>query len=338
VKFTLYCGGYDFCGEDNLTESIYWTEKQSIIFKVNCLSEPCGYQADIEPGRNVSASKVANYLTTSVVKENGDIIAIYRDEAENLVVKSTNNGYSWSRIARLPTTIMSGSLIEHSNGRLILAGACGNRICLHTSTDGTIWIKKSIDTVANIENCMLEACNGLQVRELVETEDSALMIVFDKTVNEIQTSYTTKSYDEINWSNPTNIFGNEFSTAVFSLIKTDNSGFAAAVYSSGNIKVNIYFSEDGETWSLIDSYDFINAADLKYHNGTLRFFYQEMGTEIFERNSTDFATFSAPVKVINKSYSGFNALYLNSGNFGILHNLFLNYQYDIFYQDVDLSN
>jgi hypothetical protein len=63
-----------------------------------------------------------------------------------------------------------------------------------------------------------------------------------------------------------------------------------------------------------------------------------MGTEIFERNSTDFATFSAPVKIIDKSYSGFNVLYLNSGNFGVLHNLFLNYQHDVFYQDVDISN
>jgi hypothetical protein len=234
AKFTLYCASLSgICGEYNLNESIYWQEKQSFTFKVQCISQPCGYQAEIEPGRNVSASKEANYLTTSVVKENGDIIAIYRDEAENLVVKSANDGYSWNRIARLPTGVINGSLIEHSNGELILAGACGNRICLYTSIDGTSWVKKGIDTTSNIESCMFEACNSLQVRELVETEDSALMIVFNKLVNGIQTSYTTKSYDEINWSIPTNIFGNEFSTTVFSLIKTDNSGFAAAVYSSG---------------------------------------------------------------------------------------------------------
>lgn len=343
VKFALYCSsGTGICGDYDTNDS-YFRKEQSYSFKVNCLAEPCGYQPEPEPGKNISASKTSDHLTTSVVQSNGDLIAVYLDQAENdrknYVVKSSNNGYSWNRIGQLPSYVLNGHLIELSqDGGLLLIGSCGTSFCLYNSSNGSDWSKQDLFLTSTFANCNAQNCdtNYMQVSDIVEAEDGALMVIYKRRVDDKNVTFMTKSYDRINWSSPVDLFGSDYTTILHSLIKMDNQGYAAAVVSYEDYQTTIFTSDDGEEWLPIKSYSFIDSADLIYQNGILRLFYQQ-DYNILEVHSNDFSNFSIPEKIIEKTYVGFGAVALSNGDFGVIYNLYLNYQYDVFYQNVNLS-
>ena len=343
VEFVLYCSaGSGVCGNHDTSDS-YFEKEQRYSFKVNCLAGTCGYQEDPEPGKNISASKISDHLTANVVHSNGDIIAVYLDQAENdwknYVVKSSNNGYSWNRIGQLPTYVLNGHLIELSqNGELLLIGSCGTSFCLYSSSNGSNWSKQDLFDTSTFANCNGQNCNTnyMHVSDIVEAEDGALMVIYNNRVNGKDVAFVTKSYDRINWSSPVDLFGSEYTTIVHSLITMDNQGYAAVVVSYEDYQATIFTSDDGEEWLPIKSYSFIDSADLIYQNGILRLFYQH-DYNIFEVHSNDFANFSIPEKIVEKSYVGFGAVTLNNGDLGVIYNLYLNYQYDVFYQNVNLS-
>jgi hypothetical protein len=343
VKFVLYCSTIsDICGNHNNKEN-YFQKEQSILFKVNCLSEPCGYQPEQELGKNISASQTPDYLTTSVVRSNGDIIAIYLDQTENnwknYVVKSTDNGYSWNRIGQLPNYVLDGHMIELSqNEQLLIIGSCGTSFCLYSSLNGESWMKQDLFKTSTFANCIDQNCdtNYMSISDIIEAEDGALMVMYNSRVDGKEVPFMTKSYDRVNWSSPVDSFGSDYTTIVHSLIKMDNQRYAAAVVSYEDYQLTIFTSDGGDSWLPLKSFSLIDSADLTYQNGTLRLFYQK-NYKIFETYSSDFTNFSIPEKIVEKSYIGFDAVPLSNGGIGVIYNLYLNYKYDVFYQDVSLN-
>ncbi|NQZ80178.1 MAG: hypothetical protein HRT52_04095 [Colwellia sp.] len=342
IEFTLYCSsGSKTCGDH---DNVYVQWEQKIPFTISCVTTPCGYQPKVEPGINISASKEMNQLTASVVRDNGDIIATYIEQAENnwqnYVVKSTNNGISWSRIGKLPEYVLDGQMLEISTSKeLLFIGKCTNKnICTYKSTDAINWTRQDLFDTSNFGHCSSNSCdtNYMSISSIAEDDDGSIIVIFNNRKGDKDISFLTKSYDLVNWSIPMTVFGNEFTTKVQDFIKLEGKGYAAAVLSYQDYNTSILISDDAVEWQSIQAIPLVVAADLIYQNGILRLFHQS-GLFIFESSSSDLLNFSTPNKVVEKSYIGFDTLPINNGNFGVLYNLLLNYQHDIFYEDLNIS-
>jgi hypothetical protein len=343
VRFSLYCSASSsICGDHDDSQN-YFQREQTVSFLVNCADSSCGYQPESEPGINISASKVLDSLSASLVRNNGDIVATYIDQAENnwknYVVKSSNDGRSWERIGQLPSFVFDAHIIELAQtSELLLIAKCGSKICLYSSTEGTIWAKQELSTTSIFANCNAETCdiNSLSISDFIEADDGALSVFYTKHEDNKNLTYVSKSYDKVNWSTPINMFGSEYTTNIHSIITISDGSFAAAVISYEDYLTTIYISEDGNEWSPIESFSFIDSAKLVYKNSMLRLFYQK-DFAIFEAYSDDLISFSTPNKLVDKSYAGFDAFALSNGDFGVIYNLYLNYQYDVFYEGFNLT-
>ena len=64
---------------------------------------------------------------------------------------------------------------------------------------------------------------------------------------------------------------------------------------------------------------------------------QNLDNKLYEIGSSNLTNFTAPQLILDKSYIGFDIVEYTNGSLGIIYNLHLNYQYDVFYENLELT-
>jgi hypothetical protein len=344
VEFSLYCSSAEnICGGHNTSGSNYFSHKQKASFSVTCSSDVCGYTPDPEPGKNITASEVTDFITTSVVRSNGDVIAIYRHQEPNnwrsYVVRSTNKGYTWSIISRLPNMSYYAEILETQESKeLVVFADCGSTtFCVYQSTEGENWTT-SKQYPYGFANCTGDDCNrsNIIVRDFFEKNDGKFNLIFNKKVGDKSITFSSTSENLNAWSTPVDLFNNNTKTRVLSYIQIDDGRFLAQVIDNEVFNTSLRISEDGLNWETIKTNGYFDDAKLVYKEGKLRLFYQT-DNKLYEIGSSNLTNFTAPQLILDKSYVGFDIVEYTNGSLGIIYNLHLNYQYDVFYENLEIT-
>lgn len=342
VSFSLYCSKGEGVCSPNTDQNKYHQWGQVVDFSVTCETNPCGYQPEPEPGRNISASSDINYLISATRKDNGNVIAAYVQLTENswktYIVESPNKGYSWNTLSRLPNYTLSGVLIENrEQSSLLMMAICGSSYCLYESESGKAWTTKDLFKTTNFLGCLGGDCNinHIRVRSFLVLDNGSYMVTYDIPDLAQRATYQTTSTDLEHWTEPTLLFGSE-KTGLHSLLQLESGRFIASYESYDDSATVISISEDGENWDEILRFD-TYGSKLFDDNGIVRLFYRGVDQKLYEQHTSDFESFSAPKAVVEKVDEKFDVVSYGDNEFGIIYTLDLNFQYDVFHEKVSLE-
>lgn len=346
LEVTVYCSkGAGDCSP-NTDGSKYYSWKQNVDFTVLCEQSPCGYQPAQEPGKNISSSANMNRPVASVLRSDGDVILAYIDYEENNwkthIVRSTNKGYSWSKLSRLPDAISSGEMIEQTGSKkLLIVGRCSADVCMYESNDAKSWSKITLTRSTNFANCF-GGCdiNYMSIRKVLEADDGAIMVYYRIQEEGKEVSYFTKSYDKVTWSKPIVIFSGEHHN-LLDVVMLENGQYVALMNSFDDYKTYFMTSSDGYKWenkqAFVKKTSSPAKAELFPLGVGVRVVYTDFDA-IYELNSTNLVDYSAPLKIIENIGLSFEAVPYTWTEFGIMYDLDLNFQTDVFYETVELDN
>ncbi|MDE3273645.1 hypothetical protein ON073_16605, partial [Pseudoalteromonas sp. G4] len=338
INLTLYCSsGSNICGDKDLSENFFQVQ-QKVPFTVECTKTPCGYNPGSAQGINISKSQSKNYIKDATSSDNGNLLAFYSsDQTPNAsyVSLSEDAGNSWSIVGTFPENSINGVFLDET--RLIFT--CDSAFCMAHSNNSKDWSKVNLyndsDFLINHKNI---SNYSLKLNGFVHKLESAYSVFFTDHSSNKSISYVTRTTDFVNWSSPQELVNEQedFDFYTYKIIQANDQGYFGLFTSQLDYSLKLMQSEDGVTWSVINSFDFVVAGDLLFENNKLSLYFQYYGERgIYQIVSYDLLNFTPMKKVIDDVDTGVEVLPLSSNEHGILFNQEHDYINDVYFKKVD---
>ncbi|KUJ83453.1 exo-alpha-sialidase [Microbulbifer flavimaris] len=343
TELSLYCSMSPSACESFPYEEV----KQNIFFASTCEQEPCTYEPLPARGNYVTNTATSSVQPGFAQKNDGSLIAIYsvNSEFSTLSTESLDGGATWEDKATLPERVYGDpSIIETAGGSLIFAALCngGGGVCLYSSSDGSLWSKQDISPLLNFERCTTSECTEeITADSIIQLSNGSYAISYSHRLeegNEIKYDvFVSSSEDLQNWSSPVQVSngpGWEYSS---SLLQTETGKFYIAYRSNDSQTTTVAASDDLADWSqrfTLGSYNYGSNPTLVEISGKPTVFYAR-NFNLYYSYLMSSGTFSDPSIVADQIPFGPDVKLLQNGKLGIIYEMDLNNQRDIFYEELD---
>ena len=338
IELTLYCGTASrVCGNIDVSKNQF-TIKQKLAFTVECTKAICGYDPGSAQGINVSNLQSKNYIKDAMTTNNGALLAFYSsDETPNAsyISVSEDAGSNWSLATAFPVNSTNGVFSNESK----LIFNCDTAFCLAKLNSLTNWTRVNLYNTSDFLLDHRKTSNySLRLNGFVHKLESAYSVFFTDNSRNKSISYVTRTTDFVNWTSPQELVNeqSDFDFYAFKIIQAHDQGYLGLFTSQLDYSLKLMQSDDGVTWNVINSFDFVVAGDLLYENNKLSLYFQYYGEQgIYQIVSYDMLNFTPMKKVIDNVDYGVEALPISTSEHGILFNQEHDYVNDVYFKKVE---
>lgn len=336
----LYCSASpSFCDSSFPYEQV----EQSIYFESTCAEPPCSYELDNPRGSYVTNSYENSYYPALEQRSNGELVAIYSEGDDSFLTRSVDAGSNWQVFATLPEKMYSTvALIENSQGKLLMLGLCSNfEYCVYETADGSGWLKTDLTGATNFAGCDQVACNVnyLRPESMIEADDGRYLISYalsePSAEGSVSDIYVTSSGDLQSWTAPIKVSTGEDTETASQLLQTADGTYYLTYVSLTSDQLVVAESPDMLAWSekyFLPRYGRWSPRLLEIAGVTYLFFHD---WESLHYSALQNGSFSAAQLFAEDIPAPATMLPLQNGRLGLIYEMQLNNQGDIFYEALD---
>ncbi|WP_143735658.1 hypothetical protein [Microbulbifer mangrovi] len=344
TEVTLYCSMSPSNCENQFP---YVQVEQFIYFESTCDEKPCTYELDVPTGSYVTNTYEYSYVPNFTQRENGELVAVYSELDNTYLVRSVNQGETWEAVSTLPEKLYENTaLIENSIGNLLLLGLCSDfEYCVYETADGSSWLKTDITGATNFAGCDQIECNSNDIRpeSMIESVDGQYVVSYTvhdtSSENSRSEVYVTTSGDFQSWTDSIKVSESDDHNFASQLMQSSDERYYLSYvsYASGGLVV----AESADLLSWSNSYSLGS-----YNNYRYPFLVELAGVKHLYFSSWDGlyhsalseGSFSAVSLVADDIRYPSAITPLQSGNIGLIYDVDLNNQHDVFYVEIDAAN
>ncbi|MFD1217609.1 sialidase family protein [Microbulbifer celer] len=343
TELALYCSeSPSVCEEEYNGDQV----EQSIYFTSTCAEPPCSYELDTPRGHYVTNSTIYPHNAAFVQRDNGELVALVSED-DTYLTRSVDSGQTWETFATLPEYIYGNPvMIENRFGKVLILGHCDSGgACIYETDDGQDWLKTALTVNTNFAGCDETECdwNLLHAESLIEASDGTYIVSYSLAESPQDDDYNidvyvTSSSDLQSWSTPAKVSSGTDWDFDSTLLQASTGKYYLGFVSYSKNQLVIAESDDLENWNekhLISPHPHLHMMPrLREIDGKPVFFYESSGVLRYSY-LLDSGNFSGPKTVIDGIPFGPDIQLLQSGHIGVLYQMDLNNQRDVFYEEID---
>lgn len=342
TEITLYCSMSPSACDTNFPYEEY---KQEVSFTSTCSTESCTYELDDARGNYVSNSKSSSVRPGFVQRSNGQLVAVYTEFRDgglaSAVSHSDDGGKTWKVPTDLPAPVHGEpNMIETSGGTLMFLAMCsGLDICLFDSGDGVTWGRRNLTQNTSFAPCPEADCSQQDITSgsLTQLSDSSYVITYYLRVGDDIDVYVTRSADLQNWSAPAKVSSGAGWDFDPHLLETQSGDFYLVFVSYTKQALVIAKSPDLVNWQESYTVNWSPHLHMKPRlleiSGKPALFFAS-SYEFYYSYLTATGAFSAPQMLLENIPFGPEVKKLQDGQLGIMYEMDLNNQRDIFFEEL----
>lgn len=345
TEVILYCSASPSECETNFS---YDQISQDIYFSSLCKDDPCSYEPLPARGNYVTNTRSYSYDPEFVQRSNGQLLAIHSDIDQNKTFTSISDdgGVNWSEISTLPARIYDiGSMIETSGGSLVFIANCSGAtgFCLYSSADALTWSQQDITAKISASKCSTASCyENIETDSIQQIPGGGFAISYthylDEGDNPKYDIYVTYSDDLENWNTPVKVSSGLNWEYNSTLLASSSGSFYLSYLSYTDNSIVVAESSDLVNWEkkyvLGQATQNAASSTIMEVSGKPTVFY-EIDKNLNYSHLTNSGSFSTPKFIIDGIPNGPRVKVLQSGNIGVMYEMDLNNQRDIFYEELD---